>query len=242
MLLDWPSARCSLESLSAHAASLKAGAMPVGSVEFVREAMRVAAIGEPAPMSYPEALNGLLLRDVRLAPARDALGFEGFVKPAKTKLFTGFVNKPARIGAELGEHIVEQMEALSKLDGEEPVWLGEPVDFVGEWRAYVSLGRILGVERYDPDGIDGVEPPDVAWIKKAVAMWMDSGSAPRAFSLDVGRLSSGELALVEANDAWALGLYGRSVSDKEYAGMLAARWSEIWGASLMPKPKVSASR
>src|SRR3546814_4145004 len=48
--------RASLENLPLYADHLRAGALPVGSVEFVREAMRLADIIEPEVMTYPDAL------------------------------------------------------------------------------------------------------------------------------------------------------------------------------------------
>lgn len=235
MLLDWPCKTSSLEGLIRHEGDLLAGAVPIGSVEFVREAMRIAKLGEPEPLSYPRPLWGCLGRTIRQGGAAEALGFEGFVKPVRTKLFSGFLHKPGH--ADISEHEKEQLDALRSLEPGEPVWMAEEVDFAGEWRAYVCDGRLLGMERYDPDGVEGVEAPEVDWVIAAIDSWERSGMAPRGYSLDIGRLSAGGLALVEANDAWALGLYGRSMSDKAYVGMLAARWAQLREQTLAPESR-----
>jgi hypothetical protein len=45
--------------------------------------------------------------------------------------------------------------------------------------------------------------------------------------LDWGELEWGEPALVEVNDAWALGFYKGTLSDKDYIEMLYARWQQL---------------
>lgn len=63
---------CSLEQLQVVdlAAALREGAaLPVGSVQFLREAMRVAGLTEPPNMSYPRRLVPLLGRKLYLGNA-----------------------------------------------------------------------------------------------------------------------------------------------------------------------------
>lgn len=52
-------------------------------------------------------------------------------------------------------------------------------------------------------------------------------NAPAAFSLDVGVLDTGETALIECNDAWALGYYKGSLAHKDYIRMLWMRWEQL---------------
>ena len=228
-LLGISARSCALGGLEHLAAELRDGALPVGSVEFVREAMRVAGVAEPANMTYPQELGELLKRSVTLstADAARAPGPARFAKPESTKAFTGFVHDPSVPEAELGEHEREQRAALLKMEPNAPVWIGSVVEFVAEWRAYMHGSRVVGLERYDPDGPDGVEEPRSIWVEQAARAWLDAPGAPAACAIDVGRLADGSLALVEVNDAWALGLYGRSVDAKDYLAMLGARWSQI---------------
>lgn len=63
-----------------------------------------------------------------------------------------------------------------------------------------------------------------------------SQDAPAAFSLDIGVLEPGETALIECNDAWALGYYRGTLSHRDYIDMLWRRWDQI--ARLVERPSV----
>ena len=120
-----------------------------------------------------------------------------------------------------------------------PVWLSEPVKFVSEWRYYVLDGVVVGAGRYD-EGPDEAPKPDVSRVSAAASEMSLSGSlAPAAYALDFGVMDDGRTALIEANDAWALGYYqgdtpGPKVNPCEarcehrtYAKMLYARWNQL---------------
>lgn len=241
MLLDVPVLRSSADELVKHRDALVAGAMPVGSVEFVRLAMAVANIPEPAPLSYPAVLKGFLKRDVR-EMSLGGLAGTLFVKPVETKLFTGFVFREGADAASYSEHDQEQLAVLRGLPPSTRVWASEPVKFESEWRYYVVDGKLLASARYDQDGPDYPRMPDgQACIDAAVAMAREA-DAPAGYSLDVGVLESGETALVEVNDGWALGLYGQSLTPKEYLGLLTARWEQIHGLAMQPAKGVAETR
>lgn len=249
LLRDIPQHNCSLQGLDALAggaiAELAAGRMlPVGSVEFVRRAMALAGKPEPQNMSYPDALRDHLLRDVRRLRAGLVLG-HWFVKPTTTKAFTGFVFDTFTDPASLGDHDREQHDAFMALGADEPVWVSEPVTFVSEVRYYVLDGRVLGSARYD-DHDDGQGQdrcavpspmPDIETVNSMIERMSADREAPIAYALDAGVLSTGETALVEANDAWALGYYSGSLSHEDYLRMLWARWQQIAGvAKPLPEP------
>ena len=79
------------ESLEDHAEALHDGAtLPIGSVKFLRKAMELAGITEPANLSYPAVLESYLRRRVCQRRAGSVLG-HWFIKPTTTKEFTGFV-------------------------------------------------------------------------------------------------------------------------------------------------------
>ncbi|MGW4531036.1 ATP-grasp domain-containing protein [Nocardia sp. NPDC004340] len=52
-----------------------------------------------------------------------------------------------------------------------------------------------------------------------------SGTAPSAYGIDFGVLSTGENALVEANDGYALGAY--AITADRYTELIMRRWSEL---------------
>jgi hypothetical protein len=64
-----------LEEIDRYAAHLAGGTcVPVGTVEFVRRAMDIAGISEPANLSYPQVLESHLHRRVNLIPAGLVMG------------------------------------------------------------------------------------------------------------------------------------------------------------------------
>ena len=49
---------------------------------------------------------------------------------------------------------------------------------------------------------------------------------PSAFALDLGVLSTGEVALIEMNDAFSIGKYN-GIDDETYAKLVITRWDEL---------------
>jgi len=62
-------------------------------------------------------------------------------------------------------------------------------------------------------------------LDSALAAYPDSGEAPSAYDIDFGVLASGETALVEANDGYALGAY--QICGHDYTDLLFTRWEEL---------------
>ena len=56
--------------------------------------------------------------------------------------------------------------------------------------------------------------------------WVFYKGFPKAFVLDLGVLSTGEVALIEMNDGFSIGKYN-GVDDKAYAKFLITRWNEL---------------
>ncbi len=225
-LLDIPARKCALEGLERFRDVLRAGALPVGSVEFVREAMRLAGICEPQPLSYPLELDRFLGRAVDISMIGDLRG-SVFVKPVTTKQFTGFVWHEFAPPADYSEHDLEQLLAMRKLPATTPVWVSDRVKFVSEWRYYVRDSRVVGRARYDPEGEKDAPEPDMDVVLAAIREMATSPNCPAAYGLDMGVLADGRTVMVELNDAWALGHYGRALEPKDYLGLLAARWAQV---------------
>lgn len=230
-LLDIPVQSCPIEHLENWKDPLSTAkdilTVPIGSVEFIRRAMSIAGLKEPPPLSYPGALQQFLRRDVRLGTLGETLS-GCFVKPVATKLFTGFLLPSRSEINSLDEHTSEQYQVFVSLPKDTPAWISEPVEFISEHRAYIHNSEIVGIGRYD-DGEDDSPSPSHETIAKMLCAFERTGSAPIAYSIDVGVLSDGSTALVECNDAWALGYYKGTLSPKDYLRMLIARWSQICG-------------
>jgi hypothetical protein len=225
MLLDGVTAiGATIGGIQLHAESLQGGClMPVGSVEFVRAAMAAGGIAEPTPIGFPPALTPFLHRQVRQVAAIDVAG-RWFVKPVATKLFNGFVFDATGPSPQMDAHDREQREAFLALPGDAAVWISDPVRFVSEWRFYVLGGQVAGSGRYDADGADDAPVPDFTIVKQAIAAL--TLSAP--YALDVGVLDTGETAVVEANPAWAIGLYADALDARTYYRFLREFWDSLF--------------
>lgn len=195
----------------------------MGSVEFLRECMAAVDFSEPASITYPVSLQPFLRRKVWLAP-RASVGPGVFVKPCETKRFTGFVVKDSPFM--YTDYEAEQWASLANLPADAAVWLSEAVQWQAEHRYYVLNGEILGSGRYD-DGPDDWAAPDIQVVRSMVETYCADPEAPIAFALDAGVLANGETALVEVNDAWAIGLYRGSLSAEDYLRFLVARWRQL---------------
>ena len=198
---------------------------PVGTVEFCRAWMRAAGVSEPQPLDYPSSLRPYLERDVRrLTRCGDARPGD-WIKPVTTKAWAAERVSPAGLSP--------------GLRARGPAWSSKHLDILAEWRVYVLDGGILAASRYD-DGPNEMLEFDDALIAQMVADFGASGEAPTAYALDVARLTNGRTALVEVNDAWALGLY-RGLRPRDYADMLWSRWSELLEAAPQERPEMATS-
>lgn len=212
-----------VESLRQHVRKLANGALPVGSVEFVREAMRLAGIAEPDNLSYPPAASKYLHRTVRQCNAGEVIGCQ-FVKPVQTKLFTGFVFDTAKNRETYCEHDQVQFDAFMRLGTNDKVFVSDPVAWASEWRYYVAHGQIIGQARYDQLDDESAPTPDLNAVKACMAeMAID-----HPYALDFGVLATGETALVEVNDAWSIGLYQGALKPQHYLSFLQTRWADIF--------------
>jgi hypothetical protein len=192
----------------------------VGSVPFVKYALRQLGKTLPEHVPYPTVLKAMLHRKVKRLPtlreAKSLLskGQRFFIKPADGwKRFTGFV-------AEFNDDY-----RFNGVSGSMPVWISEPVNFVSEWRVYVVDGKVLDIRFVDHGGNRNVEP-DHATIQNAVAILSASGAPPAGYVIDFGVLDSGETALIEMNDGFSFGAYD-GVSAETYWAVTVSRWQQL---------------
>ena len=224
--------RAALNTIDQHEAIMEREiVVPVGSVQFVERAMRQCGFKKPAGITYPEPLRakGFFLRDITpvllydlppLDPQRPC-----FIKPAGVKTFDGFVHKDHG-NAALNAHRDEQLAVMGALACTTPVFISDEVRFVSEWRVYVHRHAVAGIARYDPNE-GACTGPDPKWVAQVINYYRNSGQAPVAYGLDVGQLEDGRWAIVEVNDAWALGLYSDMTDHARYFQMLTDRWLQI---------------
>jgi hypothetical protein len=203
--------------------TLPIDAAPVGTVEFFAAVLKLHGIDIPEHISYPKCLHKkeFLQRKIRTGIFSDAMDHE-FVKPRyDIKKFTG--------------DLVKNLPLDLFIEHAYPVYISDPVEFVSEWRYYIVNNKIMGAGRYD-DGADEAPKPDINLIQKALDLMRTHSLA--GYALDFGVLSTGETALIEANDGWALGFYKGEIEGmrcsfegpcgpRHYAQLLHARWIQI---------------
>lgn len=196
----------------------------VGSVEFIQQLFKTRDLIIPAPLNIPNSLMDFSGRKVERTTLGEFLintKFPAFVKPADTsKLWTGGVVSSKNTGLLL----------FSDYPMDTPVLVSPEVDFVSEYRIFVSRGAgmnqigFVGMKHYagDPFAV-----PNCDTIKTMIKAYKD---APRCYSLDVGVIEAPnsnhqDTCLVECNDFWALGTYG--FDPVKYAEMISFRWYEM---------------
>lgn len=183
----------------------------VGFVGDVLTALKKMGRPKPEPMDYPDELRPWFYRNIW----RSTIGevrrsyTPVFIKPVEEKIFTGFVWRGP--GAEAVK--------IAICEDETEIWISEPVKFVSEYRCFVLDDDVIGVKHYKGDWSRAL---DRLTVEKAVEAYQ---SSPRAYALDFGVTEYGATALVEVNDAYALGNYG--LMSVLYARLIEARWEEL---------------
>jgi hypothetical protein len=228
-VLQLPCKTASVKEMERCRFEMVEGTVPIGSVPFVRAALRQLGFNLPQPQPYPSVLAHLFYRQITrldsLASAvkRVADGQPLFVKPAdRWKLFTGFVLcHPGDV-------------RLFGKSRSSPVWVSSLVDFQSEWRAYVADHQLLDL-RFVEDGGDRRVEPDLQVVLDAIARLQTMASTPSAYVIDFGVLASGETALVEMNDGFAFGAYDGLPASVLWE-VAAMRFLEITGQGWDSRP------
>lgn len=190
---------------------IKSNCIAVASVPYCLALFRYFD-ATPEPLDpYPEELHHILHRRV----IRTTLGlvppdYSGFIRPVSgAKLWTGCLIRDE-----------SELRRLRMHSRHTPGYLSEEIRFLTEWRFYFQDGRIVARHWYAGDPI--LKPDETAVAEMSALLVRP----PAAFALDFGILNTGELALVEMNDAFGLGWYLSNGIDK-YLNMLRARFAEI---------------
>lgn len=228
MLTDIPFNYVGDNDLGKYQSDLKQGdTMAVGSVEFVRKAFSLAGKKEPNIVPYPAVLSDYLYREIQVTDLLGIVGNRVFVKPTELKKFNGFVYNNSRKLSDYDDHDRDQLLILIRQPIYTKFYVSEVVEFLSEHRFYVDGNCvILGSARYDPNDGDAPEP-DMAIVKEMISRF----NRKTPYALDVGVLKNGTTALVEVNDAWAIGLYGSALSTRDYLNFLWTRWQDIFKSS-----------
>ena len=155
-----------------------------------------------------------LLRDIHFVTFSEArkISTPTFIKPAYDKSFNAEVYAT---GADLPNE--------ETLPADLPVLIAEPVSWDIEFRCFIVERQLAALSIYSRDG-QLARDDDDNWLVDAAAQ--DAASRfviglledkevelPPAFVLDVGKIRDRGWAVVEANPAWASGIYGCTPAD-----------------------------
>jgi len=215
-----------------------------GDIDVMFHAMKRLGI-EYSYNDYPECLKPYLHRTVwedELGNVKIKLFAEGcylkspiFIKPKdRLKRFTGFV--------------LECVDDLSNCRGagnQTKIWCSEPVVFTDEFRCYLRKHKggldtkyeLEAIGTYKGTLVDKDKMSDFSDVLFKILddisyesqKFFEDGRGnlfPSAFVLDLGILSTGEVALIEMNDAFSIGKYN-GIDDETYAKFVITRWDEL---------------
>lgn len=182
----------------------------VGSIPFVKAGLKMFGKELPAPMPYPIELKSFLHRTIEVRSLNEVQALSNvFIKPVDNlKDFTGFVVRGS------------DDFRLHSLNKNKKLYTASVVNLVSEYRYYIQNDKIIGSAPYS----GGVIEPDLSVVNQMLELMRIYELS--AYSIDIGVLSTGETALVEVNDAFAIGFYGGLTVD-DYLNMLWARWRQL---------------
>jgi hypothetical protein len=198
---------------------LSAETFIAGDMDAMHGAMRQLKIEIPTPNDYPKSLLPFMHRQIWTSTLGDVERrvIEGngeaiFAKPAdRRKSFTG-----RAFGS------MDDFREIGSVSRRQEVWCSEIVEWISEYRVYVIGEKIVSIDLYAGDSDVAL---DSATVEEALAAYRDSGEAPAAYGIDFGVLATGQTALVEANDGYALGAY--KIAAGAYTDVLLTRWKEL---------------
>ncbi|AFY91484.1 ATP-grasp domain-containing protein [Chamaesiphon minutus] len=191
----------------------------VGDMPCIFGALQQLGIPIPLPNDYPASLHDFLHRRVWRSTLR-ALEFslrEGmsrsiFAKPAnRCKRFTGCV-----FDAE------SDLYRVTGVSRREELLCADVVTWLSEYRVYVVNSEIRSVNWYVGDRQIAI---DLDVVRSAIVALDAAGESFAGYAIDFGVLATGETALVEMNDGFALGAY--NIDRQNYTDLILSRWEEL---------------
>lgn len=188
----------------------------------VRPNFRMTGAVEATHLPNAEFLG----RRMSLVPAGELRGGDPwFIKPADAKI-------PALSAQVTTPDEFRNQVALAGFGDDLPVIISDVVEFLEEYRAYVLDDEVVATSAYlyagetwDAWDSDELPPVDEAARFAQDAAAALAGHVPAGYTLDVGRMSSGNWSVIETNPAWSSGPYWASLHrpDRVVATILASQ-------------------
>ncbi len=198
---------------------LDSSSLVVGDMLCIYGALKQLKIPIPEAISYPPSLHNFLHRktwETTLRGLEEKLWNEEqkpiFAKPSsQQKRFTGRIFSSA-----------SDLYYVSHVSRNEILTCSEIVKWISEYRVYVVNSEIRAIDNYDGD-------PDIMvsrdTIENAIETLGQNNESYAGYAIDFGVLDTGETALIEMNDGFAVGAY--SIDSENYTDMVLARWDEL---------------
>jgi ATP-grasp domain, R2K clade family 2 len=192
----------------------------VGDLDCIRGALQQLNIQLPQLNEYPTSLKSLLHRrtwrstlgNLESSLLSGMMTQSVFVKPAdRCKRFTGFVI-----------HDEGDLYRVGNVSRREQIFCGEVVSWLSEYRIYVVKSKVRSVDFYSGNPEIKI---DSNVIYQAINILDQAQESYAGYAVDFGVLSSGETALVEMNDGFAIGAY--QINAQDYTDLILSRWEEL---------------
>lgn len=176
---------------------VKKGIIPVGSIEFVKEYLRIYGISELNPIEVPKALQTkeFLKRDYSIVSYKE-IPKDGnyFIKDvSKLKQFSFSGNMDSLF-----------QNYSDKLNDSHLYQVSENVEIVSEYRCFIHNDKIVCINHYDGDPTIF---PDISTLNKMICMYMFDKERPKAYSLDIAIIKDKGTAVIEVHPWVSVGLY-----------------------------------
>ena len=178
----------------------------------------------PHVPDYPKCLSEFLGRKIwydtidSISSCEEKWSAGNFVKPTKSKVFTGKIIKSIGDLVGCGNHS-ENYEVM----------VSESLDIKAEWRCFIYYDNILDIRPYglllDQKRDSFYYHYDSAVVKKMLDKFVTWDDRPVACSMDICVTNDNRTLLMELNDAYSLGSYG--LPSIFYAKFISARWSQL---------------
>lgn len=104
-----------------------------------------------------------------------------------------------------------------------PILVQDIINYVSEYRAYITNNRLIGIKHYLGDPLIF---PNPEYIKHCIESCKDVLNL-HSYSIDFGIAENGQTYLIEINDGWGIGNYG--IPPKDYYLFVRNRWLQITG-------------
>lgn len=126
-----------------------------------------------------------------------------FIKPADYKYFSAGVYEPG-----------ETIPGFQSLYPDDPLLISDVVEFVDEYRLFVLDNQVITASTYmlnkefvgDRSQGLALNEKSIRFAERVIQHIKDR--MPKSYVLDIGKLSTGEYAVIEFNPSWGSGIYG----------------------------------